>query len=68
MIELAIRDGWVLVHPGTCVLVLSKGEFIRALKRGKSWRRADALAQRLAPRGQEEFPRPCRDEKESTRP
>jgi hypothetical protein len=42
-----IRDGWVLIPVPKALLVLSKDEFIRGLRRGKQWRRRQALRARV---------------------
>ena len=47
MVDLEIREGWVLVQAPKCLLVLSREKFIAALKRGKPWRRSQAMAARL---------------------
>ncbi len=65
MIELDMRDGWVIVRLCNDVLVLSTCPCIRTLKRGQLWRRANAFGQRLAP---EELRQPCRQAKGTPRP
>jgi hypothetical protein len=46
MIDVQVRDDrYVITLPKT-VLVLTKAEFIRALRRGKWWRRREALKAR----------------------
>jgi len=46
MIEIQIIDGQVIVTLPKAVLVLTRQEFIQALRRGKAWRRQQAMAQR----------------------
>jgi hypothetical protein len=47
MITIEVRNGLYLVRlPKQCVLVLTKAEFIQALRRGKWWRRRRALQAR----------------------
>jgi hypothetical protein len=41
-----IREGWVLIQAPKALVVLSKEEFIRALRRGKQWRRRQAMQAR----------------------
>jgi hypothetical protein len=48
MIEIRMVDGWVMLRATKVMLVLSRAEFIQALRRGKSWRRAEAMAARIA--------------------
>jgi hypothetical protein len=43
-----IRDGWVLMPMPKALLVLSKDEFVRALRRGKQWRRRQAMRARVS--------------------
>jgi hypothetical protein len=50
MIEVTVRDGFYLVTLPKCVLVLRRAEFIRALARGKWWKRRQAMRARIAPR------------------
>jgi hypothetical protein len=50
MIEVTVRDGFYLVTLPKCVLVLTKAEFIRALARGKWWKRRQAMRARIAPK------------------
>jgi hypothetical protein len=52
MVELEMHDGWVYVTANKCLLVLSREEFIAALKRGKRHRRHQALAAWLAQHGE----------------
>jgi hypothetical protein len=43
----AVPSGMVRVSVGKgCVLILSEGEYVRAIKRGKVWRRREALRRR----------------------
>jgi hypothetical protein len=47
MIRVDIRsDGWVEIQARKCLLVLTKAEFIRGLKRDNTWRRRWALEHR----------------------
>jgi hypothetical protein len=46
MITIELHQGWYVVTLPKCVLVLSKDEFIQALRRGKRWRRREALRAR----------------------
>lgn len=46
MISIQIVKGEVIVTLPKAVLVMSRQEFIAALKRGKSWRRRQARARR----------------------
>ena len=48
MIPIEIRNGWILIHAPKALMVLTQEEFIEALKRGKAWRRCQALDQRQA--------------------
>ena len=45
--HIEIRDGWVLIPAPKMLVVLSKAEFIRALRRGKQWRRREARQARV---------------------
>lgn len=46
-------DGlWIRITIPKAVLVLSREQFIEGLRRGKSWRRHEALARRDAPEPQ----------------
>jgi len=45
----AITQGWVLIQLDKALVVLSRQQFIEALKAGKRWRRAEALKARQAP-------------------
>jgi hypothetical protein len=47
-VEITMKDGQVIVTLPKCVLVMTKAEFIEALKRGKVFRRREALHARLA--------------------
>jgi len=43
-----VPAGLVCVPLGKgCLLLLSKEEYVRAIKRGKAWRRREALAKRI---------------------
>jgi hypothetical protein len=46
MIEIHIEQGQVIIQAPKCLLVLTKAEFIAALKRGKAFRRREAQAAR----------------------
>jgi hypothetical protein len=46
MIGVEVREGYYFVTLPTCVLVLTKAEFVQALRRGQWWRRPTALAAR----------------------
>jgi hypothetical protein len=46
MITIEFRQGWYVVALPKCVLVLSRAELIQALRRGKWWRRREALRAR----------------------
>ena len=43
-----MENGEVLVNGQKCLIILTKNEFIQALKRGKAYRRAQAMQARLA--------------------
>lgn len=43
MVPIEMHNGWVLIHAPKALLVLSRAEFIQALRRGKQWRRRQAL-------------------------
>jgi len=45
----AITGGVVLIEISKALVVLDRETFVAALKRGKAWRRAEALRARLAP-------------------
>ena len=51
MIGIEIINGQVIVTLPKAVLVMTKQDFIAALRRGKAWRRRQAQAQRLITRG-----------------
>jgi hypothetical protein len=55
MIDLKLIDGrYILTLDKGCILVLTKGELIAGLRRGKWFKRAQARAARIPPvRGQE---------------
>ena len=44
--EIVFQDGEVIVHLPKCVLVMSRQQFIEALKRGKAYRRRQAMQAR----------------------
>ena len=46
--EIRFEDRQVVVTLTKCVLVMTRAEFIEALRKGKQWRRSGALAARLA--------------------
>jgi hypothetical protein len=48
VIEIQAQDGWYIVHTPKSLLVMTKAEFIQALRRGKWWKRRQALDQRQA--------------------
>jgi hypothetical protein len=52
--DIIMEDGQVLVKGPKCLIVLTKSEFIQALKRGKAYRRREAMAQRLTTSAQEQ--------------
>jgi hypothetical protein len=58
MIGIEVKDGFYLISLPKCLVVLTKAEFIQALRRGKWWRRREALAARVPP--VEPRPRPSR--------
>jgi hypothetical protein len=47
MIGVEVPDGLYIITLPKSVLVLTKTEFIQALRRGKWWRRREALQARL---------------------
>ena len=49
MIGVEVREGYYLVTLPTCVLVLTKGEFIQALRRGDGIHLSDENVDRLEP-------------------
>jgi hypothetical protein len=49
MIEIEVRDGWYIVKGPKMVLLLTRDELIRSLRRGRWWKRRQALQNRLAP-------------------
>lgn len=53
--EIAFEDGQVIIPLPKAVLVLTRAQFIEALRRGKAWRRREATQARQAPK--EEPPR-----------
>jgi hypothetical protein len=48
MIEIKLIDGWYMVTTSRCTMVLSRSDFIMALKRGRWWKRRQAFQARLA--------------------
>jgi hypothetical protein len=46
MISVEFHHGWYVVTLPKCVLVLSRAEVIQGLRRGKWWRRREALRAR----------------------
>jgi hypothetical protein len=46
------EPGWVVLALPKTVLVLTRAEFIRGLRRGKGWKREQAMAARMRPDGQ----------------
>jgi hypothetical protein len=46
MIGLEVRDGFYIITLPKSILALTKAEFIQALRRGKWWRRREALQAR----------------------
>jgi hypothetical protein len=46
--DLKVVDGWYIVELPKAVLVLTKAQFVEGLRRGKWWRRHQAMAQRQA--------------------
>ena len=46
--DIIMEDGQVLVKGPKCLIILTKLEFIQALKRGKAYRRRQALQARMA--------------------
>jgi hypothetical protein len=45
-------DAWVVLEISkSCLVVLTRAEFITALKRGKAWRRSAAMKARLGIKG-----------------
>jgi hypothetical protein len=55
VIDIKVIDGLYVVQGPKCVLVLTKQEFIVSLRRGRWWKRRQALQARLTPT---EAPRP----------
>ena len=51
VIRIKIIQGQVIVTLPKAVLVMTKQEFIEALRRGKTWRRRQSLTQRLTTHG-----------------
>jgi hypothetical protein len=48
--EITLHDGQVIVPIAKGILVLTKAQFIEAIRAGKRYLRAKALAERLAPK------------------
>jgi hypothetical protein len=44
-----LKEGLYHIHLDKALLLLTKAELIRALQRGKAWKRRTALAQRRSP-------------------
>jgi hypothetical protein len=53
MIDIKLMNGWYIVTAPKTTLVLSRQQFIEALRRGKWWKRREALQTRVA-KAQEE--------------
>jgi hypothetical protein len=49
MIELNVQDGLYIVKLPKIVLILTREEFIQALRRGKWWKRRAAIEARPSP-------------------
>jgi hypothetical protein len=49
--QITMKDGQVIVSLPKAVLVLTRAEFIEALRRGKQYRRREAMQGRLAEGG-----------------
>jgi len=61
-VVISVCDGWFLLQAPKCLLVLTRQQFIDALRRGKAWRRHAALTQRLEEASDAKTPRPrCPD-------
>ena len=48
MIEIVVKDGWYIVTLPKSILLLTKEEFIQALRRGTWWNRRAAIEARLS--------------------
>ncbi|HEX9872531.1 MAG TPA: hypothetical protein VGC99_28825 [Candidatus Tectomicrobia bacterium] len=48
MIDVKLIDGRFVVTLEKCILVLTKAEFVQALRRGKGFKRGQQLQDRLA--------------------
>ena len=48
MIHVEVRDGFYIVTMPKSILVLTRAEFIQALRRGRWWRRRTAMHTRLS--------------------
>ena len=46
--EISVEGGQVVIKVPKCLIILTKAEFIQALKRGKAFRRQQAMQARLA--------------------
>lgn len=49
MIEVTVRNGLYIVTLAKAVLVLTKAEFVQALRRGKWWKRRHTLQAQITP-------------------
>jgi hypothetical protein len=47
-VDIVMENGQVLVKGPKCLIVLTKAQFVEALKKGKAYRRRQALQDRLA--------------------
>jgi hypothetical protein len=54
VIEIQVQDGWYVVKLPKCTLMLTREQFIDALKGGKEWRRRQALQPRRGARAPQE--------------
>jgi hypothetical protein len=48
VIEVTVKDGWYVITASKMTLVLSRRQFIEALKAGKAWRRRESFKARTA--------------------
>ena len=48
MIDIKVKDGLYIITAPKTTLVLTREQFIAALKRGKAWLRAEAMAARAS--------------------
>ena len=46
--DISIEGGQVVIKATKCLIALTKAEFLQALKRGKAFRRQQAMQARLA--------------------